>query len=373
MSRSTFLSALPSSPNARGYVLRGSLGLVILLATAATVRADMICFCVDCPTGSGIGLPVGIGHGFVQLKPMGGPQAGQTLGYGLYPAGNDIFGGAGIIKNDTTRRSDFCLCFPVTVAQYNAAAALIRAAIAAPPAYNMATNNCVDFVNSVATAAGITLPNTATSIPFDGSVSDPAAMWNSFDAIGVGGGFMGGTLASIGGPVTPGTPNDYSYAGLVNDGHSDPAGVASYTSLALDSQNLGLFNANLGSGIDLNLSNVSLSSSIISIDWGDGSILEQQFTSFNHIYSNPGSYNANLFVMDSGAVHTYDMLINVGGSPSDTIEVLVSQFPPGNVPNPGFEPSIMPLDRVPEPSTLVLALVGLSIGLMGRVGARRGR
>lgn len=351
------------------------LGVAVLAVSfvGSTVRADTICFCVDCPTGSGIGLPVGIGHGFVKLMPMGGPQAGQTLGYGLYPATNDIFGGAGIIKNDTTRRSDFCLCFPVTVAQYNAAAAAIRAAIAAPPAYNISSNNCVDFVNAIATAAGITLPNTATSIPFDGSISDPAAMWNSFDAIGTGGTFGTGTLASIGGPVTPGTPNDYAYAGLVNDGHDNAANLASYTSLALDAQNLGAFNANLGTGISLNLANVNPASAIISIDWGDGSLREGQFTSYSHLYTSPGSYDANLLVMDSGAVHSYDMRIDVGGSPSDPIGILVSSFPPGNVPNPGFEPSIMPIDRVPEPATWTLAALGLGAVLMTarQTGRRR--
>jgi hypothetical protein len=344
----------------------------VLLTWGGGAFATSISFCVDCPAGSSIGLPVGIGHGFVKLMPMNNAQAGQSLGYGLYPATYDIFGGAGIIKNDSTRRSDFCITYNVTPAQYNAAVAVISAAITAPPAYNMGTNNCVDFINSVAAAAGITLPNTATSIPLDGSVSDPAAMWNSLSGIGNGGTFGSGTVMTTGGMVAVNTPNDFSYAGLTNDGHDDASNVASYTGLPFDQVNLGALTANDLTGITINLTNPDLSASITSVDWGDGSPYPGQQSSFSHVYGAPGTYDADLFVMDSGAVHSYPMSISVSSSPASSVDVTITGFSPATDENPGFGPPDTPLAEVPEPAGITLATLGL-IASLGLVTARRRR
>ena len=107
--------------------------LVLAGAAASAWGTDnQLCFYVD------KGIP---GHCFVQFLPKQGPQAGATnLVYGKYPATANIFGGPGVIKNDSKRAWDQRICYSVTVAQYNGAAAKVGGKIATPPAYNLVKN-----------------------------------------------------------------------------------------------------------------------------------------------------------------------------------------------------------------------------------------
>src|SRR4029077_20193298 len=116
--------------------IKASLFLAAAACCATSAFANMICICVDCPAGSSIGIPVGIGHAFVQMMPMSGPQNGQTLSRGFYPSITSPYA-SGIVKDDATHGKDFCICYNVTNAQYNAAAAAINAKQANPGTYNV--------------------------------------------------------------------------------------------------------------------------------------------------------------------------------------------------------------------------------------------
>ena len=125
-------------------------------ASAAQAQQHVVCFYVD------KGVP---GHCFIQLLPPAGadnPQAGQTdLCYGKYPAGNDYFGGAGVIKQDNKREWDQKICYDVTIPQYNQVATKVNAKRANPTNYSLAKNppgHCVNWMNDAAAAGGVTLP-----------------------------------------------------------------------------------------------------------------------------------------------------------------------------------------------------------------------
>ena len=335
-----------------------------LTALPGSLFANMMCFCVDCPAGSSIGVPVGIGHAFVLMMPMGGPQNGMTLGYGYYPSYSSPYA-PGIVKNDTSHAKDFCICYNVTAAQYNAAAGVINGRIATPGSYSVTGNNCVDFAQAVATAAGITLPTTVNRV----GISDPAAAWQSLNGIGNGGTNGGGTVTTSANTPPAGQPKDYSYAGLTNDGHTNPSNLASYTGTQYASTNLGTVNANSITGMSFSFTNANLSNSVVSINWGDGSNYDDQQSSFTHVYSSPGSYSADAFVLDAGAVQSYQFTVNVTSAPGASLSETLASFSPGtgdNTGSAGFQNPVT-VAAVPEPAAaMLLAPAGLALLLRRR-------
>ncbi len=326
----------------------GLLASLLLLGATAPSLADTICFYVD---KSGL-----TGHCFVQLLPMGGPQAGRTdLVYGKYPATWDIFGGPGVIKWDKGRRWDQRICYTVTVAQYNAAASKVSGKITAPPPYNLVSNppgNCVDWMTAAGTAAALTLPGKTWF-----GIGDPATFGNSLKAIGNGGTFAGGTVAynpdtnigPDGNPVASNPPRDFGAQDMANVAHTDPAMVASATMLALDVQNLGVFPITPQSGLSVNVSNAGPGNALISMNWGDASDVEVQATSFFHVYAVLGTYPASLAVVNSEAVHLYRMLVEVteADSSGSEVDVFVPTPVPAGGDNPGFEDPPPPEEQVP--------------------------
>ena len=61
-------------------------------------------------------------------------------------------------------------------------------------------------------------------------------------------------------------------------------------------------NANTINGLSLTLVGPATNQDVISMNWGDGSALQEQSLTFSHIYIS-GTYSANLLVIDTGAVH----------------------------------------------------------------------
>jgi hypothetical protein len=335
-----------------------------LASCYAVADANMICICVDCPAGSSIGIPVGIGHAFVQMMPMFGPQNGRTLAYGYYPSVSSPYA-TGVIKNDGTHAKDFCICYNVTQAQYNAAAGVINARITTPGTYNVLTNNCVDFAAAVATAAGITLPTTVNRL----NISDPAAAWSSLNAIGNNGTSGGGTVTTSANIQAPGTPKDYSYVGLTDDGHMHPATLAGYTGTTLTQTNLGTVNANFTGGMSFSLANADLANSIVSMNWGDGSLYDDRQSSFTHVYS-PGTYNADLFVLDAGSVQRFNFTVNVNSSAPGNLFATVASFSPTTLDNSGGAAfNSVESVAIPEPSAMTL-LAGAGLTLLRRRRAK---
>lgn len=300
-----------------------------------------------------------IGHAFVQLIPFEGSQAGQSLYYGFYPEYQSNMACPGQIQNDQHTPWTWRITYDVSDVQYAAAAALIRHDIAHPPYYFVPTFNCTNWVSQVAAAANIQLPNIFTGV----HIADPYAFASSLADIGNGNLFKGGVVMAnpnqsgsviLRAASSTASPVDYSFSQLELAGHSDPSGLATALGLPLDQINLGTVNANRLSGLNLSLLGTDPNSAILSMSWGDGLPDDTQATRFAHLYD-PGTYNADLFILDSGAVHSYDMTVVVSDGAAATITVQPSAFTPSLSANIGEAP-IVPQD-VPEPAIGGLLLV----------------
>jgi hypothetical protein len=127
---------------------------------------------------------------------------------------------------------------------------------------------------------------------------------------------------------------------------------------------LGTVNANTLTGLSLDIPNGDPASSLISMNWGDGSPFVAQSTSFTHVYA-PGIYNADLLIWDAGAIHSYLMQIGVSGSPGAMITLNPTAFTPIPQDNPGLS-SAAAIPEVPEPSAGVLLMSGAMVTMSRR-------
>jgi len=325
------------------------LAMVTLLAlpSLGVAETEQICFYVD------KGLP---GHVFVQMLPSvakGNPQGGRLdLVYGKYPSGPNMFvGGAGptTIRWDARRAWDQRICYPVTVAQYNAAVAKIRGKILivgevqTPSPYHLLRRNCVHWMTDVATAAGLVLPNKVNFL----GIRTPGAFGRALKELGPGGMFGGGTvglnlnlnLGADGNPIALNPPRDFDAEELAMESHNDPTALATATGLPLNEVDLGSFTTTVAAGLTVALANTDPEDALISVDWGDGSNLEAQSLGFGHNYATLGTYNGSVAVVNSGDINVYRMQVsvNTGGPINNVVNATVPTPTPAVGSNPGFE------------------------------------
>ncbi len=327
-----------------------------LLTLVRPADSTAIRVCVDCPVGAP-NFPITAGHAFVQMIPMAGPQVGnQNLVYGFYPAGNNPFG-AGKVRNDSKRPWDFCITYNVTPAQYNAAAGTINADIAAPPGYNLFSNNCVDWVNKVTAAAGIALPNTKNRAGID----DPNALWSSLNSIGVGGTSGGGTVTnnpnrvSVGGtPLESASPRNFSFEGVEYSGHTDPFDLASFMDLPSNVDTLDSHTVKTSDAYNITVEGVDPANVLISVDWGDGTVYDAQMVEFSHIYEVPESYMVSLLIIDQASVYRFLIPIQIADDVSTQSRTIgVETLPAATGINPNFGDDPIQLIDEPEDGTIV--------------------
>lgn len=344
-----------------GQTFLAVLGCVwIAAAPAGRLAANSLYVYVDCPAGAP-NLPVTTGHAFVQLAPSAGPQAGGlNLVYGFYPATRNVLGGAGMISSDAGRRWDFRICYPLTAAQYNAAALTVSGDITAPPAYHLLNFNCVDWANRIAAAAaGQTLPAFLNRVP----AADPNALWTSLNGLGAGGVFMGGTVgantagsAANGGPVGA-APLDYTYEGLALAGATQATAEAMAAQMGLPFQALHLGDVAVGAGqvLTVDVAGAAPDEALLAAHWGDGSDSDLQQAPFTHSYAAPGLYPGALVVITGGEVLFADWTAVVGaGGPAELL-VNAPAEPPSFEFNPGqVVPELLDLiDDGTGPLTLI--------------------
>jgi hypothetical protein len=325
-------------------------------STSVTLQpTDVITFYDEYPGNGSL-----TGHAFLEMTSVNGTSAY----YGFYPYENPIsdftFSGY-ITSRDSATPWNFDIAYPVSQAAYDAASALILQDSGSPPLYSLIAFNCTDWISTVAAAAGIQLPQTKN----DYGISDPYAFGNSLLRIGNGNSLAGGTVTfnSVGNSNSSihvaemssgAAPYDYSFTALEEAGHTSPSGLASTLGFPLDQVNLGTVNANNVSGLLLNLIGADPTEDLISINWGDGSPYQGQSLTFSHMYS-PGTYSADLLEVDDGAVHSYDMTIEVSSASSTPIDITVTPFPTVDDPNPGLTPAL-PVPEVPEPASGLLTV-----------------
>lgn len=269
----------------------------------------------------------GAGHAFLSLT----WKDGTTRFYGFYAVNlkNLFLGAQGIILGGEPNW-DYSISYPISVSQYGSAATIVTHDWVSPPTYSLLTFNCMNWVVKVANAAGVLLPNSQD----EAGVSDPGTFGASLANIGNGNSSNGGLVTANASPDPP-TPFDYSYAGLETAGHANPSGLATSIGLAYDPVNLGTVNANSTNGLVLTLAGINTNQSLISMSWGDGSPFQEQTLNFSHLYA-AGTYQANLLVIDAGAVHSYSITVVVSPSPAVSVPVTVTPFPFANIPNQGF-------------------------------------
>jgi len=319
--------------------------LVLPALTAITSTASganhQLCFYVDKTTLTG--------HTFACFMPKGGPQAGQVLCRGKYAAGLNIFGGPGKIKNDGARHWDQRICYVVTAAQYNGAAAKVNGKQAVPPPYHLVKNppgNCTNWITAVAGAAGgIALPN---KFGFFG-IATPSAFGAALKAVGNGGVIGGGTVAynALPGQGADGSPVASAPRSLDSDQAAvtaphNPNTVASATGLPPSIFPLGTFQTTLAAGFSVSLHNTAADSALISMDWGDGGPLDGQNIGFHHTYAATGTYQAALAVINDGAIDSYQwsVVVQPAGPVAPPLNINVPTPSPMGGTNPGFDNTI---------------------------------
>ena len=286
--------------------------LAVALGASSAAAQHQLCFYVD------KGHP---GHVFVQFLPVNGPQAGRTdLCRGKYAATWDIFGGPGEIKDDSKREWEQRICFPVTAAQYNAAAGKVNGKQAAPPAYHLTANppgNCVNWVTDTATAAGLVLPNKTN--PNLGGTATPGSLAAKLKGIGDGNQSAGGgtvmdnpdtAIGPDGEPIALNPPIDVDAELTAIESHIDPTGLASLLNLPDVLTGLGSVTTSEAGGLTIEVTNTSPSDALISVNWDDGSPLEAQANVFSHSYS-AGAYTPTLAVVDNGTVRQWSWDLTV--------------------------------------------------------------
>ncbi|MCA8944431.1 MAG: hypothetical protein KDB80_17850 [Planctomycetes bacterium] len=323
-----------------------ALTLVLAVATFSFGAAaqHQICFYAD---NSGA-----VGHGFVQLLPTAGPQAGQMdLVFGKYPASYDLFGGPGVIKWDKGRRWDKRICFDVTTSQYNGAAQKISSKQGSPPPYHLVSNppgNCVDWMTAVATAAGLgpgALPN-----KFWFGIADPETFHDSLCAFPNGGVTpSGGVVTTINPnptfgadgvtPIAASTPRSFGGRVLAITATTSPSSAGSATGLPVSTTPLGGFTTDTTAGVAVQATNTAAAQALISVNWGDGSDVEANATTFAHLYTTEATFQGAVAVIDSGNVRHYPFQVDVvnGGPISNNIVAFVPTPTPAGGTNPGFE------------------------------------
>ncbi|WP_456473796.1 hypothetical protein [Candidatus Pyrohabitans sp.] len=108
-----------------------------------------VCFYVDMGNGG-----TSSGHSWVTLE-----CNGFKAGYGFYPNGGNPISTQGIMMDDSTRIWHYRICYPITTKQKNAIIKTVKAWT--KYTYRVLSQNCTDFIEDVAAAAGLKLPPTS--------------------------------------------------------------------------------------------------------------------------------------------------------------------------------------------------------------------
>ena len=298
-----------------------------LVASPVAAEVHELCFYVEQPW-SPLGVPLGPGHAFLELHDLKGTFGGARFKRGFAPRGLNIFGGAGIIRDDAAAPWHFKICFPITWVQWNAVANGVNGKIIAAPAYNLIDFNCTNWITEKAAFAGLVLPAKTNRV----EVADPNVFWQSLQAIGDGGTWGGGTVTENPNPPGRSSPVGNPFCAecgfelMEAWGHQDPAGLNEMLELSLNALVLEPITADPNELVQITVSGTAPEIAIISMSWGDATPLDAQEVDFSHQYGVSGTYNATLLAVNEGAVNHYSVDVEVfeGGGPAG---ILVS-IPP---------------------------------------------
>ena len=231
---------------------------------------------------------------------------------------------------------DWKIVYPVSQQQFKAGL-LYATDPANYQTYNLLVANCVAYIQGVANAAGLQLPDfTDYNAPVlqglnqynNLHIADGNGMTVGLQDIGDGGTFAGGTvMRSQGGtadsspdpvfPQDPGSPGPLARVALAN-----PGGTARTYRFQLVSQHLSA----TGTGANVSLRDTpsgDAAATITAIDWGDGSPpryavqadpARDGTVTVAHSYSRPGTYTDKVVVVEDGKLVLLTGTVVVGSS-----------------------------------------------------------
>jgi hypothetical protein len=289
--------------------------------------------------------------------PDAGPQAGKRdLVYGFYPKKKLLFltGGPGDIRSDAQSDWRYKKCMYVSRANYDKAESRISDDLKNTPEYALLKFNCVDWVFSVAGAAGVSLPNARA--PFT-NVLDPEALTNTFKTeFGQQGGRNnpgGNGIFSNSARVKPTDAVDDPKIRFWTDSISDlillarvaPRVLAHKLEMTAHVSSLPVITLGRGKQLRLSLTIPGHHAAITKIWFGDGAYGLQRRTFF-HTYRRLGSFRVVGIAIANSTVYKFSFRVAVsrhGGQARTTVQV------PTDKPNIHRVPPLPPAAITPQP------------------------
>lgn len=307
---------------------------------------------------------------------------------------------------------DWAIIYPVTQSQFQSGLDVAHNA-ASVSIYNITQANCTQFLQDIARAAGVTLPDLNDYFaPLVGTLSRAGAngLLSQFKPSGVvaptpdgwgmsqalnqlyltsNGVYAGGYVQSTDGstighaPDPPGPIDPGSIGKLAQAALSNPAGTATKYGLSYSTRPLPKGVATTGATFTLDqvLSGDTTSMVLLAIDWGDGSQPGYYLLSdptptgdalIPHTYTTPGTYTDTVVVVENGVLAKFSGSVDVGADPL-VPQTLIAPLPGLAVSyvGPGDGPAS---SGTPELDSLLLLGAGLSgLGLLGYGRAWRHR
>lgn len=270
------------------------------------------------------------GHAWVHF--MKKPLPAQHIGFASHRAFGKwnpaavVMWGPGVILNDRFGFFDYSAVYPVTVAEYNAAARVVNRDILAPPRFHVPFGTCIVWAAEVMNAAGCPLPDTHEGIfPTPNAfVTDCARI------VALNGGKLGRCGYIISGPrpnlntVGPGANPRIIEEELL----TDPEGAAMELGFELHRATLGT--ATLRTGAPLNLEIDRPEDSLVFVNFGDGPSVFHESGPMTHAYPSPGEYEVRVMTLQQGRVTDATLTVHVQpkGSKGATVHYSIPGVPP---------------------------------------------
>lgn len=363
--------------NSTAIAASSVLSALALLAASTDVcaRPNEFCIYLNCPDTI-----LSTGHAWVGLT-FGSSYVnpGATRFRGYHPGTFNVFGGEGRVKDDALRvingNWDYKICWTISDTSFEAVIGFLNSVTSNPREYNLLQSNCVSFALNAASVAAVRAPNGLNSQ----GIPDPLQLWQSLADIGNGGTFQGGTVVhnlpnESALTDTEPFPLDFSYSRLESDVHLlTAASVGDFMRLDAQDAFAGAASLAVGGTLNIDLINAFPTTSLISVDWGDGSPFSNQATEIAHAYPDAGDFDGSIAVIDSQSVHRFAFSVSVGsGVAMDDLAVTIPTPIPNTQPNLGLpDAELIEVVYVPEPSALAWAGVLVTL-LRRRAGAGAG-
>jgi hypothetical protein len=263
------------------------------------------------------------GHAYVHFwEKMGGgtpqnPLPGRHETWGKYPVVPENqavrwywpFAPAEI-KHDLPGFGIHTAWYPVTIAEHNAAMAVVDAARNNPnEQWSIVGQSCIDFAIRVMSAAGCPLPSSSSTA--DG-VNSPLQFNRSCRRIVD---EQQGVLGRCGFIVTAPHPQNGADNGLY-DGHivaermvAAPQALAAELEFEFVAGDLGATALRTGSALTLSIARPGQSFALV--DFGDGTVVRHDAAALSHTYAKPGQYGVRVLVFQNDRVAVRSLAVSV--------------------------------------------------------------